>query len=524
MTLSDRLHELCRAGFTGIWVESQEPEDAVGEIARLCQREGYALGLWDIARGVYSLDTCPVTAQMARLAPQTEKAPGKILATIAPASRQVGSTAPLTVWVLHNFHVDECLGRNTLHRQMLLNLLLEGKRIAPREGAYRIILLGPTTQIPLELRQDIVTVTHALPSRDELWRIVETLVPAEELPDEAQQRLILDAGAGMTRRNFEDAVSLSLIRIGRIQPATIWELKSQQLLAGGLLKLHQGPESFESLCGLTHFKDFTRRLLQPRDNVLLRPKGLLLLGVWGAGKSSAVYALGNATGRRVLEMSMASLRDKYVGESEKNIEQALATADAMEPCVLLLDEVEKALAGVGSEGGGGDSGLGSRIFGQLLTWLQNHTSDVFVVCTCNDISQLPPEFSRAERFDGIFFFDTPTHEERQVIWEYYVEYYQTPLGTDLDNLVRLSDDWTGAEIRTCCRLAAMLGSTAREQLAGIVPVSRSASEALQRLRSWASQRCLSASYGGIYGAPSTPTPVSSSPRRVLRRPAPPKAS
>jgi SpoVK/Ycf46/Vps4 family AAA+-type ATPase len=138
-----------------------------------------------------------------------------------------------------------------------------------------------------------------------------------------------------------------------------------------------------------------------------------------------------------------------VGQSEINIRQALKIAEAMAPCILFADEVEKALSGVGSNG---DSGVSARLFGTLLTCMNDHESPVYLIATCNDISRLPPEFSRAERFDGVFFLDLPSKEERQAIWQLYRQQFE------LDPRQRLPNDegWTGAEFRACCRLSALL--------------------------------------------------------------------
>jgi SpoVK/Ycf46/Vps4 family AAA+-type ATPase len=132
---------------------------------------------------------------------------------------------------------------------------------------------------------------------------------------------------------------------------------------------------------------------------------VLLLGVSGSGKSQFCKALGNETGRPTLILDVGSLMGSLVGQSEERTRQALRIADAMAPCVLMIDEVEKALAGAGSNA---DSGVSARMLGSLLSWLNDHESDAFVVCTANDISKLPPEFSRCERFDAVFFLDLPT--------------------------------------------------------------------------------------------------------------------
>ena len=180
----------------------------------------------------------------------------------------------------------------------------------------------------------------------------------------------------------------------------------------------------------------------------------------------------------------------------------------MAPCVLFCDEIEKSLSGVAGSGQT-DSGVSARLFGSLLTWLSDHQSDVFFIGTCNDISKLPPEFSRAERFDGVFFLDLPSQQEKQAIWSLYTQAYSIPRQT-----LPKDHDWTGAEIKSCCRLAALLEVPLVEAASHVVPVAITAAESVEKLRSWASGRCLSASAAGIYArnGNSSPAPI----RRVNR--------
>jgi SpoVK/Ycf46/Vps4 family AAA+-type ATPase len=165
----------------------------------------------------------------------------------------------------------------------------------------------------------------------------------------------------------------------------------------------------------------------------------------------------------------------------------------MAPCVLMADELDKALSGVASSGQT-DSGVSARLFGTLLTWLNDHETDVFFVGTLNDVSRLPPEFSRAERFDGVFFVDLPGQREKQAIWPMYLERF----GLNVKQQRPVDTDWTGAEIRACCRLSALLDIPLLEAGKNIVPVAVTAAESVERLRNWASGRCLSADKTGIY--------------------------
>ena len=185
----------------------------------------------------------------------------------------------------------------------------------------------------------------------------------------------------------------------------------------------------------------------------------------------------------------------------------------MAPCVLLFaHEIEKALAWATSSGQT-DSGVTARVFGSLLTWLNDHESDVFFIATANDGSKLPPEFARAERFDGVFFLDLPGREQKDAIWAIYlVEYH-------LDDSQPKPDDtnWTGAEIKSCCRLASLLDVPLVQAAQNVVPVAVTAGDKIEALRNWASGRCLSADRAGIYSREQQASAVSRT-RRVMRQP------
>jgi SpoVK/Ycf46/Vps4 family AAA+-type ATPase len=312
---------------------------------------------------------------------------------------------------------------------------------------------------------------------------------------------VLDAASGLTRYEAEGAFSLSLVRHGRIEPSSIWELKSQTLTKSGLLSLHRGKESFSDLGGLESLKAFCLRAMRPHNGstCVLKPKGVLLLGVPGTGKSAFCKALGNETGRPTLTLDVGALMGSLVGQTEERTRRALRIVDAMQPAVLFVDEVEKALSGVAGSGQS-DSGVAARMFGSLLSWLNDHESNVFVVCTANDVTKLPPEFCRAERFDGLFFLDLPDEQQKQTIWRMYLDRF----GIEADQRFPEDQHWTGAEIRACCRLAALLDVPLVQAAQNIVPVAVTAAESVERLRNWASSRCLSADKMGIYTCASPP--------------------
>jgi hypothetical protein len=489
MKLAEQLTSYINAAFCGIWIESREPDEAEREIVQHTLSSKWKVAVWDVANGL-RLPGAKATS--------TESGVGDSLAALRalPALADPKGTAIL---VLHNFH------RFLTSPEVIQTVFAQ--LVAGKQQRTFIVVLAPTAQIPVELEKLFVVIEHALPDREQLERIARetTSDQPDDLPKGADLERILDAAAGLTRYEAEGAYSLSLTRHNAFVPQVIWDIKAQMLRKNNLLRLHQGKESFESLGGLPNLKSFCQRALQPGKSV--KPRGALLVGVPGSGKSCFAKALGNETGRPTLILDMGALYGSLVGATEANIRQALRIADAMGPCILFTDELEKGLSGVGGQG---DSGVSTRLFGTLLTWLSDHESDVFFIGTANDISKLPPEFTRAERLDAVFFLDIPTTAEKDLIWKMYRQQFGIP-----DNHSRPDDtSWTGAEIRSCCRLAALLDISLHQAAQQVVPVAVTAAESMEKLRNWASGRCLSATYPGIY---SRDGQAMSKPGRRLRR-------
>lgn len=495
MTLPERLSEYVRACFTGIWVQSHEHDDALMEIAQMCRQQQWHLATWDIERGL----RLPGQANG-----QSADAGGSDPLAAVRAVNALATPDGSALLVLVNFH--RFLSSPEII-QALARQITEGK-----QNRTFVVILSPLVQIPLELEKQFIVVEHELPDRGQLERLARGIATEEgELPESDELQTILDAAAGLTRYEAEGAFSLSLVRHNQIKAEAIWELKSQTLKKNGLLSLYRGKESFTNLGGLEAMKSFCLRAIrrQGQSNPLCRPRGVLLLGVPGTGKSAFAKALGQETHRPTLVMDIGALMGSLVGQTEQNIRQALRITDAMSPCILFLDEVEKALSGVASSGST-DSGVSARLFGTFLTWLNDHESDVFVVATCNDIGKLPPEFSRAERFDGVFFLDLPGYQQRQAIWRLYLGMFNLDAKQPRPN----DHDWTGAEIRSCCRLAALLDVPLLTAAQNVVPVAVTAAESVNRLRDWASGRCLNAEAAGIYSRNPNASPKQ---RRQIQR-------
>ena len=492
MTLSERLSELVQACFTGLWIESREQDEALLEVAQLCRAENWRLASWDVCQGL------AVGGQT----PSSDHATNDPMAAIRALGSFDPSSEP-TLLMLVNFH-------RFLQSAEIVQALSK-QIVAGKQSRTFIVILAPSVNIPIELEKLFVVLEHDLPGRDQLHEIAQSIATEPgELPEGTELQTVLDAASGLTRYEAEGAFSLALVRHQRVTAEVLWQQKAQLLKKSSSFSLHRGTDQFGCLGGLSALKAFCKRsLLGPsRSDPQRRPRGVMLLGVPGTGKSAFCKCLGAEVDRPTLVLDVGALYGSLVGDTERNIRQALRTIDAMQPVIVLIDEIEKALAGAG---GASDSGVSTRLFGTLLSWLSDRQSDVYVVASCNDISKLPPEFSRAERWDGVFFVDLPGRHEKDAIWQLYCDQYQ------LDRQQRLPDDmnFTGAEIKACCRLAALLDLPLVQAAQNVVPVAITAAESVERLRSWASGRCLSADQPGIYRHGDIPT---SSRRRVTRNP------
>jgi hypothetical protein len=422
MSLSQQLAEYISACFTGLWLQSHEHEDALREIAQMCRDQDWRLATWEVDQGLQ----IPGGEMPADAGGNDPLAAVRAVNALANADSSA-------ILVLANFH-------RFLNSAEIVQALAHQITVGKQNRTFTVIL-SPIVQIPTELEKLMVVVEHELPDRDQLAEVARGIATEDdELPEGDELETVLDSAAGLTRYEAEGAFSLSLVRHRRIQADAIWELKSGMLKKSGLLQLHRGAERFDNLGGLQSLKSFCLRAMrrQGHQDPLRRPRGVMLLGVPGTGKSAFSKALGAETGRPTLVMDVGALMGSLVGSTEANIPQALKIADAMAPCVLMVDEVEKGLSGVASSGTT-DSGVTARLFGTFLSWMNDHDSDVFLITTCNDISKLPPEFSRAERFDGVWFLDLSGKEQRQSIWEIYLKLFE------LDrNQPRPQDEgWTG---------------------------------------------------------------------------------
>lgn len=398
-----------------------------------------------------------------------------------------------------------------------IRYIREMMRAQNYQGNYKkaIILSSPNKFVPEELSKELPVIEVELPDRDTIEVIANSVV--EEYADYCVENEItpklLESALGLTVMEARLAFAKAIITNRKLTedeiPLIISE-KEQIIKKSGLLEYFHPKEYLTNIGGLENLKDWIHK----RGNAysdeakaygLNTPRGVLLLGVPGCGKSLTAKAIANEWKFPLLRFDLGKVFGGIVGESERNIRYALDVAKTISPCVLWIDEIEKGLSGTQSSGRT-DGGTSARVFGTFLTWMQEKKEPVFVVATANDISSLPPELLRKGRFDEIFFVDLPSARERENIFNIHLKNKNREaktLGLDMAKLVKASEGFSGAEIEEVVN-EALFNAYANGQkdlqmqnlldcIAATSPLSRTMAETIANLRKWAGQRARMAS-------------------------------
>lgn len=385
-------------------------------------------------------------------------------------------------------------------------LMLDFQHIVGNAQAYRnlldavtlckmrgnmILLLAPSWQLPAELQHEIPVLQDKLPETDELASALDVILDARKeagrpVDLSSEQRMaLLQSARGLTRGEAENAFALAAGN--GLEPHAV-ETEKMRLVKSKCMSVEQ-PQDPNMLGGLGELKRYIdEEVIPAKDDDQLRVRGILKVGIPGTGKSLGCKAIAAKMHLPLVRLDISAAKGSLVGESEAALRHALATVDAVAPCVIWIDEIEKAVGGYSSSAQT-DGGTTLGMVGALLTWLQEHTSPVLVVATCNDYQKLPPEMTRAGRFDERFFLDLPTGSERVEIAKIHL----AKLGVEIDGLpamvAKMTQDWTGAEIEQLIKSAArrtkrkVTGASLEIAAQDIIPISRSAN--VQALRDWA---------------------------------------
>ncbi|PYY32821.1 ATPase [Curtobacterium sp. MCBD17_030] len=387
-------------------------------------------------------------------------------------------------------------------------------------SARALIFVAPILRIPDELDKDITLVDFALPTEHEIRIVLDDMIAANiggrirvEVDEVGRERLA-KAALGLTLNEATNAFARAMVDDGVLRNddvLVVMEEKKQAVRKAGLLEYVDIDFTLDDVAGLQNLK----RWLGKRNNSWLAeaaaygvssPKGVMMTGVPGCGKSLTAKAIAAAWELPLLRLDIGRVFSGLVGSSEQNMRAAIRTAVASAPCVLWIDEIEKGFSGVS---GGGDSGTSSRVFGSFLTWMQEKTEPVFVIATSNSVDTLPPEFLRKGRFDEIFFIDLPTRVERREIWRLHLAKRLKGSAAGrlditemlLDELADASDGYSGAEIEQAVVAALFDAFGERRPLqaddvvravGNMVPLSVTQAEQIARTRSWAASRAVAA--------------------------------
>lgn len=429
------LNTYLRAGYPGLAVISSEEARAEAEIAAVCTTLDRHLHAWSSTEGL-------VDTKEGRATPCTDP-----LEALQLLDGLFATDTPRHVVLLRDLqpHLDQS-------DPLLVRRIRDTLRLAKSNG-HALILLGCRLKLPAELEHEITRVDFSLPGTTQLGSVLDGILKSAKLKklSDPVKESTLQSALGLTTTEAENAFALSVVETSRIDPRIIAREKARTLKRSGLLEVIEAVTGLDDVGGLAQLKEWlTGRAgafsTEARSYGLPAPKGLLIVGIPGTGKSLTAKATAGAFGLPLLRLDMGCVFGGIVGQSEANLRTVIQTAEAIAPCVLWIDEIEKGFSGSKS-GGSSDGGTSSRVFGSFLSWMQEKTAPVFVVATANDVSALPPEFLRKGRFDEMFFVDLPDAKERAAIWDIVIaKYGRSPADYDPVVLARACEQFTGAEI------------------------------------------------------------------------------
>jgi AAA+ superfamily predicted ATPase len=492
-----------RAKCTLICVVSREEQRVQEQIKAACAmgRGGRVLYVWDHADYFRSLSPG---------APPPTIAAKDALSVLEAIDKTEGEA----VFLLNDFH--QCWDKQPRVIRKLRNL---AHRLKTTKKT--IFVTMPTYQLPEELRDDAVVIEFDLPKVPELDAILGRLTATPgirvDLTPLGREKL-LQATLGMTANQAQRVFAKAIVSDGVLDDRDIDLIikeKKQIIRESGALEFFAPSETINDVGGLEVLKEWlkTRERAfgqQAREYGLPEPKGITLIGIPGTGKSLTAKTIAGLWHLPLIRLDVGALFGSLVGEAEANTRRALHLADTVAPCVLWIDEIEKGLAT-----GSGDAGVSQRVFGYILTWMQEKTKPVFVVATANDVSLLRPELLRKGRFDEIFFLDLPTYYERREILQVHLQKRgRLPQDFALDGLATASEGYVGAEIEQAIIDAMYLAFSSKrdpgrefttddilEALRRQIPLSRSQRGAVEELRRWLTEgRALSASFAEVHEA------------------------
>lgn len=508
--LVKKLSNLIRARFPYIYITTYEEERVTSLIKKIVQdpklikfpREVY---IWTQTNGLINDETGKAVAGTS--------CPSKALDFIQNYEKD-------SVFVFYDLHVNFGIKGKLPDYDLIRKLRDLVSVLKTSQVRKNLFFIAPDLVIPDTLQKDMTVCDFALPTLAEVKNKLNSMlaqnkkVKADTLSDEDKDKLC-KAALGLTLQEAENAFALSMVNDGQIDIADlkiIMEEKMQVIKKTGILEFVKSNLSIDDIGGLENLKNW----LKKRNNswsenakkyCIPAPKGVLITGVPGCGKSLTAKAMSEIWQLPLLRLDLGKIFSGLVGSSEENMRRAISTAEAVAPSILWIDEIEKGLSGINSNG---DSGVSSRIFGQFLTWMQEKDAPVFVIATANNINNLPPELLRKGRFDEIFFVDIPTLKERTEIFKLHLikrlKDTQVSQGIELNDdlykkLASMTEGFIGAEIEQVVISALYEAffenrgldfADLEKTIKNTVPLSTTQKEQILALRAWANVRAVAA--------------------------------
>lgn len=496
VNVNSRLKSYFKAGYAGLFLTSYEEQRVEAEIKAIADTIGFKVYVWTITDSLMG----PVGAES--MAKWNNK-DGEPLSPIELLEEMHKVLPEKSIIIAKDYHLFTQDPNPVLIRKMKDSLGLCRNTNKP------FVILGCRFALMPELEKEFTVVDFALPDRTQLLEVMQGTAKSAGIELNGNTEPLLDAASGMTTIEAADAASLAFVESGgtKLDHEVVAREKSNVVRKSGILEIIETQEKLEDLGGCENAKGWIMKRRhafgkEAKAFGLPIPKGILLVGIPGCGKTHMAKIISSVLNVPLLKLDGGKLFGSLVGESERNMRTAIATAEAVAPCVVMVDELEKAFSGTKSSGST-DGGTTSRVFGTFLQWLNDKTKPVFVVATANDVSQLPPEFLRKGRFDELFFVDLPTPAEREAIFAIHIHKRQRdPKNFDLPMLAEATDGFTGAEIEAIVTEGLFAafdeGTELRdrhlvEAAGATIPLSRTMAAQIEGLRNWSQGRARRAS-------------------------------
>lgn len=492
MQAAREIEILIRSKYPILYVVSWEERRVEATVHKIASELKRTLHTWSLTQGMKP----PVLASQGKTS-----LPGEL-----EALAQVFESAEGTIFLLKDFH--------HYVRDPRVIRLMRDIAFKLRSRKQTLIIMGPVLNLPPELEKELTVVDFPMPNAEEISAILDKAVEAVKdnpsvdatLSPETREILVKNA-QGLTLDEVESVFARSLVESKKFDQSVILEEKKQIIKKSGILEYYPPSESLAAVGGMKSLKEWldqrtTSFTDKAREFGIPTPKGILLLGVQGGGKSLTAKAIASTWMLPMLKMDVGRIFGSLVGQSEENIRKAIKTAESVAPCILWIDELEKGFAGTSSVG---DSGTTARVFSTFLTWMQEKTAPVFLIATANDVSALPPELLRKGRFDEIFFIDLPESKEREQIFDIHLKKRKRDpkeFKLKLKVLAEKSEGFNGAEIEMAVIAALQRAfhegrditqADLEKEVEASVPLSVMMAEDISALRDWASLRARPAS-------------------------------